>query len=132
MSNDRDLMSDHELDQLLAHASTPPVADGARGRLLQRIAAEGRDEPPSPASSNVISLSEARARRSKPAPQPRLGWLAGLPLAASLALGIYLGAGGTFDGLLSTSAYELIAGNTSDNILTGIEDVESFTEESRS
>ncbi|MBL8791434.1 MAG: hypothetical protein JNM45_13145 [Rhizobiales bacterium] len=80
----------------------------------------------------MISLSEARARRSKPAPQPRLGWLAGLPLAASLALGIYLGAGGTFDGLLSTSAYELIAGNTSDNILTGIEDVESFTEESRS
>jgi hypothetical protein len=127
MSNDRDLMTDQELDQLLAHASAPPLADGARTRLLQRLAGEGQ----SAAAAHVISLSEARARRVRPQEQPRLGWLAGLPLAASLALGIYLGAGGTFDGYLATSAYDLIAGNTSDDVLTGIEDMESYAEESR-
>ncbi len=130
MSNDRDTMTDQELDQLLAHASAPPLPDAARTRLLQRLAAGESQKP----GSNVISFSDARARRASPRAQSqaRLGWLAGLPLAASLALGIYLGAGGTFDGLLTTSAYDLIAGNTTDNILTGIEDMESFTEESRS
>ncbi|MFT3672659.1 hypothetical protein [Aestuariivirga sp.] len=130
MTDDRNLMSDRELDQLLAHASAPPLPDAARGRLLQRLAEEEAKRP----SSNVVSLTEARARRAaQQAPSSgRLGWLAGLPLAASLALGIYLGAGGTFDGYLTTSAYDLIAGNTSDTTLTGIEDMESYTEESRS
>ena len=125
MSNDHDSMTDRELDALLAHATVPVLPEGARQRLLDR-AGRGGDA----AASNVIPF---RRPVSAPVHAPsRLGWLAGLPLAASLALGIYLGAGGTFDGLLPATAYDIIAGGSTDDTITGIEDVESYTEDSLS
>jgi hypothetical protein len=79
------------LDALLSRASTPQAPAGAVGRLMTRVANEG-------ASKNVIDLSEARRRFFRP-------WRRGLlpaasALAASLLIGIYLGATGLGDRLL--------------------------------
>jgi hypothetical protein len=81
------LMTDVELDALLAAASAPPPPLGATSRLIARL--------------------DGAAHNSSP-PKSRLGWLAGLPLAASLAVGIYLGAAGDLSAVnpfsLSTSS----------------------------
>lgn len=119
MTHDNDLMTDKELDSLLAHASTPPAPLGARQRLLAKAALEQGGAM----VSNVVPLRRVEQGRS------RLGWLAGLPLAASLAFGIYLGSAGGLESLLPTATYNLLAGTTDDEPLTGIEDVESFTED---
>jgi hypothetical protein len=59
-----------------------------------------------------------------------MAWLAGLPLAASLALGIYLGAAGAGASILPTAAYELLAGVNLDDPGTGIEEAEGLSEDS--
>lgn len=124
MNKDHEMMTDKELDTLLAHASRPELPAGARQRLLDRVGAEGM-----PAASNVIPFRRPVQTPAAAPVRSRLGWLASLPLAASLALGIYLGAGGTFAGLLPTTAYDIIAGGSADDSITGIEDVESYTED---
>jgi hypothetical protein len=120
MTRQPDLMTDAELDALLAHASAPPLPLGARERLLARVAAE--TEPRSGAT-NVVPL------RRHARPHPRIGWLAGLPLAASLALGIYLGNAGGLDAYLPGTAYEMLAGASTDDAVSGIEDIEGFSED---
>lgn len=113
-------MTDTELDALLAHASAPPLPLGAKQRLMAKLPhVDGVGAAP----TNVVPLRRPQPKGS------RLGWLAGLPLAASLALGIYLGSADSLDSYLPNAAYELIAGSSGDEPLTGIEDVESFTED---
>ncbi len=116
MSNEPELMTDGELDALLAHASKPPLPLGAKSRLLARLAKED-------AAGKIVPVRQSEASGS------RLGWLAGLPLAASLALGIYLGAGGGAESYLPSVAYDLLAGSTGSEPLTGIDEVESINED---
>jgi hypothetical protein len=68
-------MSDDALNQLLAQASIISAPTGAEDRLLRMLG-------PAPVARHL---------------QPRWALRAALPLAASLALGIYLGAGGYGD-----------------------------------
>ena len=118
MNRNHEPMTDRELDLLLVHATVPSLPEGARDRLMQRLAGEAS----SPPANTVVPFRRAAAAPS------RIGWLAGLPLAASLALGIYLGSGGTLESYLPSTAYDMLAGN-SDDAVTGIEDVESFNED---
>lgn len=74
-----------DLRRILSLASDPEPPHGAMARLLARAAAE-------PQAGRVVAFAP-RPRRS--------GWaLAALPLAASLMLGIYLGARGQLDFML--------------------------------
>ncbi|MFM8745068.1 MAG: hypothetical protein ACKOED_00135 [Aestuariivirga sp.] len=77
-----------ELRRVLSLATRPETPPEAMGRLMARIAAE-------PQAAKVAIL----------APRPRrMGWsLAALPLAASLLLGVYLGAKGQLDFMLPTA-----------------------------
>lgn len=120
MSKENELMTDAELDGLLAQASTPPLPLGAKQRLMAKLS---QVDGVAAAPPNVVPLRQPQSSGS------RLGWLAGLPLAASLALGIYLGSADSLDSYLPNAAYDLIAGSSGDEPLTGIEDVESFTED---
>jgi hypothetical protein len=113
MAHDHIEMSDLELDALLAKASRPQLPLGAKGRLLTAIAQDK-------------ILAEAPSNRSK------LGWLAGLPLAASLAFGLYLGSAGVEGSVLPSFAQDLLAETVLDDTYSGIEDVEALTEESLS
>jgi hypothetical protein len=78
------------IDRILAMASQPAVPDGAVARLLDGIA--GQPE------AQVIPFRPAVRRRTGIS---RYG--AAIPLAASLALGIYLGAQGSLDFMLPAS-----------------------------
>jgi hypothetical protein len=120
MNKEPELMTDTELDALLAHASAPPLPLGAKQRLMAKLS---HVEGAGAAHSTVVPLRRPEKVAS------RLGWLAGLPLAASLALGIYLGSGDNLETYLPPAAYELLAGANADEPLTGIEDVEGFSED---
>ena len=72
-------LSDNELDHLLQHASTPVPRNDFEERLLAKLI-------PTAVPTNVIAF---------PKRKKTLLWLASLPLAASLILGVWLGANGT-------------------------------------
>ncbi|MCA3559794.1 MAG: hypothetical protein IOC82_02040 [Aestuariivirga sp.] len=83
MEQDKNPCEDRETRAVLAHASAPQLAPGAMDRLMARIATE-------PQQAEVIPF----------APRPRATfwrYAAAAPLAASLALGVWLGANGKMD-----------------------------------
>jgi hypothetical protein len=105
-------MTDNELDALLAEATVPDLPAGFADRLNRRLEA-------APAA-NVIAFPAVKPR---PVRRP---WLSALPLAASLAFGLYLGAAGSLPESLASLAPAAIA-DTADALLgLGIEDTESF------
>ena len=106
-------MTDLELDTLLAGASRPGLPEGFASRLQTRL-----DEP---AHSNVIAFPQRAARPAS----SKLAWLAALPLAASLAFGVYLGAAGSLPESLSGLDTSLVS-DAGDALGLGIEDTESF------
>ncbi len=79
------------IDRLLDLTPTPALTTGLESRLIARI---GRQATPAKFS---------------------LGWTAALPLAASLVLGIYLGAMGALDGLLPLVVTDDIAAVSEDD-----------------
>ncbi len=91
-------MNDKELDRLLNFASAPEGTDQGMNALLRRINAPARQPLKKPAY-----------------------WLSAVPLAASLALGLYLGATGL----------DLLNADVGD-FVSGIEDAETYATESQS
>src|SRR6185295_17928110 len=101
------------LEKLLKRASDPAVPEGAEARLMAAIHVAERQ-------SNVVKF------------QPRQKihrWAVGLPLVASLALGIYLGSGDTFDAYFPDNITGEVTADLSDStLLTGLDDAESYAE----
>jgi hypothetical protein len=106
---DNNKMTDAELDRLLATATTPELPKGFSSRLQAKLDAT--------ASTNVIAFPKRTATPHK------LYWLSTIPLAASLAFGVYLGAQGSLPETLETT---LFASATDMQTDLGIEDTESF------
>lgn len=109
----------HEIDQLLSLASTPALPEGAASRLMQRIA--------EPQTAQVIAFP--------PAPRRTRGTLfrlaTAVPLAASLALGIYLGAKGSLDFMLPSAITGGVALNDDPpDDLGGVGEADIYAEES--
>jgi hypothetical protein len=111
---DRHEMTDHELDRVLAGARKPQLPDGFAERLQARLE--------QPEKSNVVAFPQAQAA----APSRRRVWLSALPLAASLAIGIYLGAAGGLPDSLNLFGSTATADATDTLLGVGIEDTESF------
>jgi hypothetical protein len=111
MDKDNNGLSDEDLDQLLAQASRPAVPKDFAARLQEKLER--------PADNNVIAFPQ----RQKPTAKPisRL-WLSAIPLAASLAFGIWVGAA---DKLPESLSSPFITTADADGNL-GIEDTESF------
>jgi hypothetical protein len=104
---------DKAFDRLLKRASDPQVPDCAEERLMGIIRS-------TPQQSNVVAF-KPRARL-----QP---WLVGLPLAASLALGIFLGTQGTLDNLMPDAIVgETSADSGDDGLSSGVDEAESYAE----
>lgn len=101
------------LDKLLKHATDPAVPEGAEARLMLAIQSARQQ-------SNVVPF-QPRAKLQ--------GWAIGLPLAAALALGIYLGSQGTLDAYFPGTITDDISAELSDPIpFTGLDDAESYAE----
>jgi hypothetical protein len=104
---DDKLLRDEELDRLLEMASKPLPSGGHQQRVLSRI---------TPSATNVIAFP----KRKRPSP-----WIIGLPLAASLALGLWLGSAGLGSSYLSPNT-TLVSDSTDDAGDTGFDDVAAF------
>ena len=104
---------DAALAKLLQRATDPAVPEGAEARLMLAIQSVGQQV-------NVVPFQ----------PRPRMqSWTIGLPLAAALALGIYLGSKDTFDAYLPDAITEGATADLSDTIpSTGLDDAESYAE----
>lgn len=112
-----------EIDWVLASASVPPLPEGAVSRLMARILEEPQQADP------VIPF------RARPLPDPQparpslLRYAAALPLAASLALGVYLGARGTLDFMLPTAITGLALGDEGLDDLGGVGEADDYAAE---
>jgi hypothetical protein len=104
---------DAALAKLLKHATDPAVPEGAEARLMLAIQSAEQQ-------LNVVPFQ----------PRPRMqSWTIGLPLAAALALGIYLGSKDTFDAYLPDAITDDVAADMSDSMpSTGLDDAESYAE----
>ncbi|HUQ37548.1 MAG TPA: hypothetical protein VM144_14335 [Aestuariivirga sp.] len=104
---------DAALAKLLKRATDPSVPEGAEARLMLALQSAGQQV-------NVVSFQ----------PRPRMqSWAVGLPLAAALAFGIYLGSKDTFDAYLPDAITEGATADLSDTIpSTGLDDAESYAE----
>lgn len=119
MEQDNDRSEHREASAVLGHASRPALPAGAMDRLMARIADE-------PQQANVIAFA--------PRPQPRrAAWrlAAAVPLAASLALGIWLGANGKMDFMMPSAVTGGVALNEDAGVddLGGVGDVTAYAEE---
>lgn len=105
------------IDALLGLASDPALPDGAMGRLMARIEQE--------VTADVIQFRPKASRRPG-----FMRYAAALPLAASLALGVYLGAMGSLDAVLPVALTGDVA--TSDDLpddLGGVGEADAYAEE---
>ena len=104
---------DEALAKLLKRATDPSVPEGAEARLMVAIRAAEQQ-------SNIVPF------------QPRAGlqrWAVGLPLAASLALGIYVGSQGLLDNYFPDSVVGAALTDTADPVpSSGLDDAESYEE----
>jgi hypothetical protein len=111
---DKDFLTDAELKKLLDSAVQPQLPKGFTARLQAKL-----ETVP---VNNVIAFPQ---KHIKPEPR-RAYWLSAIPLAASLAVGLYLGAMSelpeVFSGLNDVAAS--LSSETSLDL--GIEDMESF------
>jgi len=113
MENSDSNQMDEALAKLLKRATDPAIPEGAEARLMAAIQAV---EP----QPSIVKFQ----------PRPRFQrWAVGLPLAASLALGIYLGSKDTFDTYLPDSIMGGTLADTSESGLsTGLDEAESYAE----
>ncbi len=104
-------MDDPTLDQILGLASKPVLSPDFENSVMKMIVGEKR------ATAEIVAFPTA----SKPS-----GWLVGLPLAACLVLGIWLGASGDFSDVLTTSAANTSMASADQLSPSGVEDIESL------
>jgi hypothetical protein len=103
---------DAALEKLLERATDPSVPEGAEARLMLAIQSVEQQ-------LNVVPFQ----------PRPKMqGWAVGLPLAAALVLGIYLGSKDTFDAYLPDAITDGMADMSDSMPTTGLDDAESYAE----
>ena len=104
---------DAALDKLLKRATDPSIPEGAEARLMTAIHATEQ-------YLNVVRVQPRQIIRR---------WAVSLPLAASLVLGIYLGARGTLDYYMPDSIIgETLADTMNSEPASGLDDAESYAE----
>ena len=103
---------DAALEKLLKRATDPAVPEDAETRLM--LAVQSVEQ-----QVNIVPFQ----------PRPQIqSWTIGLPLAAALALGIYLGSKDTFDAYLPDAITDGMADVSDSMPTTGLDDAESYAE----
>jgi hypothetical protein len=112
-------ITDKELDKLLGVIEAVKLPDGFSDRLQSKlILSETKPD-------NVIAFPQ---KNSVPIMPQRRVWLSAVPLAASLALGVYIGAMGNLPESLSGLEGTLISEASETLLGTGFEDMISFVD----
>ena len=110
-----DSMIDHELDQLIALASKPALPPGAEDRLMAKL--------------NLANIVTFRYETKKA--QSAISWIAALPLAASLAFGIWLGVAGIGTDILPESLGGDAFAAADVDVISGIDEAETLAEDNQ-
>ena len=111
-------VAESELRRILALATTPEPPAGAASRLMARLDAVET-------TAQVVPFRPRATRRPS-----WFAYAAAVPLAASLALGIYLGAMGKLDTVLPAAITgDLAMSFDPDADLTGVGEAEAYAEE---
>ena len=110
------MVTDFELDRLLAQASKPEPLAGFEARLAQRMAASIA----APAGDNVIAF---RPRKVAAAPSRALRLPFAAAMAASLVIGLWLGSNGQLVNLLEQGTETAMLDVSSDFAPVGLEDL---------
>ena len=105
------ILTDEELEQLLKMASPAQLPTGFEQRLARRIASEAGD--------NVVPFP----RRAKPVARAVWRWPVPAALAASLIVGIWLGAQGSLSNEIESASETAMLGSTSDFAPAGLDDI---------
>lgn len=117
-----DVMSDKDLDRLLAGATSPQLSESFNDRLLQKLISQTATD-----GSNVVPF------RARPQARREAGWPVVLPLLASMAAalvgGIYLGAATNVQSLISTTS---VVASADESDLTGFEDLDTAMQDNQS
>lgn len=121
---DESVVDAREIKAVLSRASTPPLAVDAMSRLMARIA----ETPQEATGASVIPFRQgvAAPRRSI------FRFATALPLAASLALGVYLGARGTLDFMLPAAITGVAQTDDALDDLGGVGEADDYAAESLS
>ena len=102
-------MDDKTLNQILGLASAPPAARDFAKNMLKNLPGQITT------TSNVIAFPKRKARSN---------WLIGLPLAACLVLGVWLGVNGEATGFFTTTTAQTAA--TESLSPSGVDDIENL------
>ena len=110
------MVTDFELDRLLAAASKPAPLPGFEARLAQRMAASEA----APVSDNVIAF---RPRKTAEAASRALRLPFAAAMAASLMIGLWFGSNGQLVSLLEQGTETAMLDVSSDFAPAGLEDL---------
>ena len=110
------MVTDFELDRLLAAASRPAPLSGFEARLAQRMAASEAAQ----VSDNVIAL---RPHKTAVAPSRALRLPFAAAMAASLVVGLWLGSNGQLASLLEQGTETAMLDVSGDFAPAGLEDL---------
>ncbi len=113
------MLSDQELDLLLANASQPEIPLDFAERFARRIAVAH--------SNNVIAFPARKAAQSSSS----LAFPMAAALAASLIVGIWVGANGQLGTMFATQTETAILGSSNDFAPSGIEDLTAVAEDNK-
>ena len=114
------ILTDTELDQLLKMASTPQLPTGFEQRLARRMASD--------AGSNVVQFP----RRTKLTEPTIWRWSVPAALAASLIIGIWLGAQGSVGNVFEGATETAMLGSASDFAPAGLDEISDIDLDSAS
>ena len=113
------MLSDQELDLLLANASQPDIPVDFAERFARRIAVAH--------SNNVIVFPTRKA----PQNNSKFALPMAAALAASLMVGIWAGANGQVGSMFATQTETAILGSSNDFAPSGIEDLTAVAEDNK-
>lgn len=104
------MLNDRELDLLLENTSQPKASAALASQVLNAVAGV--------AGGNIMAFPQRRQSHS---------WAFGVPLAASLILGIWLGASGSTANLWTPTVSSVASTENADAL--GLEDIENLIED---
>ena len=114
MTRKDEILTDEELNNLLKLASAPKIPLDFEQSLARRMVAER--------GNNVVPFPQ----RVKPTPRHIWRWQMPAALAASLVLGIWLGAQGNVSSVLAGATETAMLGSANDFGPAGLDEIDNF------
>jgi hypothetical protein len=105
-------MDDQSLDQILELASKPELSADFESRLMAMVAGQTRH------TAEIVAFPRRQGPRT---------WLVGLPLAACLMLGVWLGADGQLSDILPVSSASTATAFADQLSPSGVDDIENLS-----